>query len=127
MNKFIKAELAKVNNTVKLPYYDDNTLELVIPKREEEQKIGLEVNNYYLIELADYILNPPPNFTLASNWNRGVNPTSKFLKIFVNQIMGKMVRVDGCGFDISAQKDLSDIYSGLWLPEASIVIHQKLS
>ena len=66
MNKFIKAELAKVN-TVKLPYYDDNTLELVIPKREEEQKIGLEVNNYYLIELADYILNPPPNFTLASN------------------------------------------------------------
>ena len=41
--------------------------------------------------------------------------------------MGKMVRVDGCGVDISEQKDLSDIYSGLWLPEASIVIHQKLS
>ena len=43
MNKFIKAELAKVN-TVKLPYYDDNTLELVIPKREEEQKLAEELS-----------------------------------------------------------------------------------
>ena len=79
----------------------------------------MSVGNCYLIELEDYIIHPSVNFTLASNWNRGVIPASKTLKCMVTQILGRMVKVDGLG-------DHSDSYTGLWLPMGGVKIIEKI-
>lgn len=63
MNKFIEQQLKKCQ-VAKLGNYNSDTKEIIIKKFEQ---ILIQENSYYLIELADYILNPPPNSTLATN------------------------------------------------------------
>ena len=127
MNKFIKKELDKCK-VAKIPLISDDTIIIEI-KRPNEDILSedIAVNSCYVIELADYILKPPPGFTLASNWNRGINPTSKHLKCVMVQIMGKMIKIDGQGYDLLNDVDLSDTYMGLWLPKQSIKILQKIT
>ena len=120
MNKFIKKELDKCK-VAKIPLISDDTIIIEI-KRPNEDILSedIAVNSCYVIELADYILKPPPGFTLASNWNRGINPTSKHLKCVMVQIMGKMIKIDGQGYDLQMM-----LHMGLWFPRA-IKILQKL-
>ena len=127
MNPVIKRELEKVR--IPLPEYDDNTTTLHIPKQGSETEAvthTIERSHHYLIQVADYVLNEPPNFTLSSNWNQGIKPVSKFLKVQIDNIMGKMLQVSGCGYDWQTQTARTDIYSGLWLPLASIGVIQEI-
>ena len=71
--------------------------------------------------MADYIVHPNENFTLAANWNKGIVPKSKQLKAMITQIMGKMIKVDAVGED-----DENNIYVGLWLPMGGIKVVKKL-
>ena len=96
------------------------------------QKIGADINNiqlewgtYYIIELEDYILHPFDNFTLSSNWNKGVIPVSKYLMVTPIKIVGKMVQMDACGYSLENNATLNDSYSGLWLPRKSFKIIEK--
>lgn len=123
MNKIIKRELEKVRVNIQ---YDDNTTEIVIPKSNVSVKVDLQVNHNYNIYVEDYILHEPPNFTLSTNWNGGVVPKSKYMNICVTQIMGKMIRIDGCGFDIQNHTTSTDSYIGLWLPRESIHIVKEI-
>ena len=127
MNPVVKRELEKVR--IPLPEYDDDTTILHIPKQGNSSEAvthTIEVSHCYLIQVADYVLNEPPNFTLSSNWNKGVKPVSKFLKVQIDTIMGKMIQVSGCGYDWQSQADKSDVYSALWLPLASIGVIEEL-
>ena len=127
MNPVIKRELEKVR--IPLPEYDDNTTVLTILRRGAEEQVKtfpIHVGKCYLIQLADYVLHEPPNFTLSSNWNNGVVPKSPFLKVQVSKVMGKMIQVDGSGFDTVRQVDCDDAYIGLWLPLASIGVVQEI-
>ncbi len=127
MNPVIKRELEKVR--VPLPAYDDTTTLITILRESVNKEVKMFTvvqNHYYLIQLADYILNEPPNFSLSANWNKGIKPVSQFLKVEVNKIMGKMIQVSGYGFDWETQSDKSDNYLGLWLPLASIGVVQEL-
>ncbi len=121
MNKFIEDELKKC----KIAHIDKiSETEYVVTKQKETEDL-IKLNSYYIIELEDYIIHPNENFTLAENWNKGVVPKSKLLKVMITQILGKMMKVDavGVGEDFN---DLNDVYMGLWLPFGGVKILKEL-
>lgn len=118
MNKFIEKELNNCRSAV--PEKVTET-QYIIHKLDD---LTPQVGGSYIIELANYITHPSENFTLASNWNRGIVPKSNCLKCVITQIMGKMIKVDGIGYN---GEDLKDSYVGLWLPVGGIKIIKKLS
>lgn len=119
MYKETLEQLQKVK--VKLPEYNENSELLVIPRTLHKVEI-LQINHIYLIEVAEYITNPPSNFTLSDNWNKGIVPKCKCMKIEVCNIQGKMIQVNAFGYDYINQCDLPYTYMGLWLPIKSITI-----
>lgn len=126
MNNIIKKELDKCKNI--LPEYDENTTHIFIHKQNTDTQnlsISLNLDNYYIIKLARYILYQPENFTLDSNWNNGVHPKSEYMLVTPIKFIGKMVQFDGCGYDYSNNLPLEDVYSGLWLPSKGFEIIER--
>ena len=128
MNNIIKNQLSKVK--IPLPDYDDNTLEMFIPRQSLNTPItslnGLVIGKFYILQLAKYIINPSPDFDLAEKWNNGVVPTSEYIRCQVMDIKGKMINVGAIGFDINSYTDKTDIYQSLWIPKASLTIVEEL-
>ena len=89
--------------------------------KEPEIKVG----NYYVLELADYIIHPNSNFTLAANWNRGIVPNHKYVKAMVTQMLGKMIKTDSIGLN-DILNDTDESYLGLWLPMGGVKIIKQL-
>lgn len=125
MNPIIKKQLEKCQ-IAQIPKFDEDTLELIIPKQCPQGSAALTLEHYYQIELADYLLNPPPEFNLHINWNRGVIPSSKVMRVYPIQKLGNMVKVDGCGYDPSTESLTEDQYMGLWLPADGIKILKEI-
>ena len=44
----------------------------------------------------------------------------------VTQILGKMIKVDGCGYDLDDNTFNNDTYIGLWLPMGGVNIVKEL-
>lgn len=121
MNKLIKEQLAKLS-VADISKYDADKKEFNIPRIT---KIKLEENSYYIIKLDDTLLNPNDAATLSANWNQGTIPPCKYLKVDVSKILGKMIKVNGIGYDHGNNKDLDAMWSG-WLPIAQIEVISKL-
>ena len=113
MNRFIREQLNKI--TIPMPDWNDDTTIFVIPKQGNNIKVDFVVGGTYDIMIEDYILNPPPNFTLSSNWNYNTNPPEKELRVEVLQIVGKMLKFKCIG------KTTGIEWEG-WLPRKSITI-----
>lgn len=124
MNPLIKQQLEKCKVAV-IPTFDDDTTILNIPKGTIVTVSPFEVGRCYLVELADYILNPPPDFTLAINWNQGSIPKHKYYKCEINKLMGNMVKIQGCGYLPDTQEDTFDMWAG-WVPQKGIKLLQRL-
>ena len=124
MNPIIKKQLlnCKVAN---IPDFEDTDTTINIPKGSTLNVTLYQVGKCYLVELADYIINPPEGYTLASNWNKGTTPKYKYYKCEIVKIVGKMVCILGCGFDPLHQQDTNDLWEG-WVPQAGIKILQEL-
>lgn len=123
MNNNIKEQLKKIT-VAQLPEYDDCTTDLHIPKKEEI-KVSVCLNSCYMIMLENYILFPPSDFTLHTNWNKGVVPKSKYYKCQVTNIMGNMIKITGVGYNFITQSDTSDNWEG-WLPSKSFTVIKEL-
>lgn len=121
MNKIVEDQLAKVR-VAELPYYDETTLHMIIPKKS---RLELEQGKCYLIQLEDYLVNPFEGFTLHDNWNKGIPPKHHFLKAEISQIMGKMIKVNSVGYDPVNKIDTIDLWEG-WLPRKGLKILQSL-
>lgn len=119
MNKYVIEELKKCK-VAQLPPYDNTTRQLVIPKACNVDQY-LQPGKCFLIKLEPYILNPPEGFTLHDNWNQGRKPPQQFMKAEISQVMGKMVKITGLGYDYTNQMDTNQIWEG-WLPKKSIEI-----
>ena len=78
-NKFVYEELAKLDMSNAEKLSDVHYLF----HKQDKPYVQYEVDHSYIIELSDYILNPPANFTLQDNWNKGVIPKSRFLKAVI--------------------------------------------
>lgn len=123
MNDIVKEQLSKCK-IAQVPSFDDNTTLIVVHKREPEKEP--ELNHYYIIELEDYIINEPAGFTLSANWNKGVKPSCSYYKAEVIQIMGKMIKVRGIGYNPVEDSDYSEPWTG-WLPRSGFHIKKELS
>ena len=124
MNKIIKQQLSscKVAN---IPEFTDDTTELFILKNSTAAVNSYHLNKYFQIEIADYILYPSPEFTLAANWNNGSNPPSKIMNVEVINIQGKMVQVSGVSFDPTNPAAAPYFWQG-WLPQKGLKIIKQL-
>ena len=123
MNKYVFEELKKCK-VAQLPPYDSSTRQMIIPKAQNVEQY-LQPGKCFLIKLESYILNPPEGFTLHDNWNQGKKPPQQFMKVEITQIMGKMIKVNGLGYDYSNQRDTDEIWEG-WLPKKAISIISSL-
>lgn len=119
MNKIIKDQLAKTS--VLLPEYNDSTTQIIIPKAGLEFKPQLELiaGHRYRIEVANYVINEPPNFTLSANWNKGTKPPENILWIYVYGSVGNMIEIESVG-------DTTDISWRGYLPRKSITILEEI-
>lgn len=111
MNKFIKEQLLKIK--IPMSDWDDNTLKIIIYKQDNTSKADFVVGNIYNITVANYVINPPPNFSLASNWNYGTVPPEENMTAQVLQIMGNMLK-------FSCKGESTGITWEGWLPRKSI-------
>ena len=121
INKLIQKELEKVV-IADISNYNPTTNQIIIPRFNQ---VLMKENEYYLIRIDDEILHPGNNSTLAINWNQGSVPTSKYMKVDVIKVMGKMIRVNGIGYDYENKRDKNEIWSG-WLPITHIKVIEKI-
>ena len=84
-----------------------------------------QVGRCYVVELADYILNPPEGYTLASNWNKGSSPKYRYYKCEIVKIVGKMICILGYGINPVTGQDTNELWEG-WVPQSGIKILQEL-
>ena len=124
MNPIIKKQLENCR-VANIPDFDDSTKTITIPKGSALTVTPYQVGKFYLVELADYVINPPEGYTLASNWNKGTSPKYKYYKCEIVKTVGKMICILGCGFDAVHQQDTNDLWEG-WVPQAGIKLLQEL-
>ena len=124
MNPIIKQQLENCR-VANVPILSGDMTVIQIPKGSENEVSPYQVNKCYLMALEDYIINPPPDFTLADNWNKGSIPKHKYYKAEIAQVMGKMVRICGCGYDIVTDTDTLYIWEG-WVPQKGIKLIREL-
>ena len=124
MNRIIKDQLSKCK-VAEIPDFDENSGLILINKKDENTISKYKEHRYYILELSDYMLNPPADFAIKSNWNRGIDPKSKYYKAEILQVMGKMVKIHGCGYDYNRDIDLNDVWEG-WVPQQYLNLISEL-
>lgn len=120
MNKFIKEQLQKIR--VPMSEWNEDTEVIHFYSTTTISQVDFQVGKLYRIKLENYILHEPPNFTLSTNWNKGVIPTSEILDARVINVQGKMIQVNAVGFNVNTNTQKTDTYSYLWLPKKSVTI-----
>lgn len=103
---------------------NDDTLHVFIPRKTGASAI-LQKGKYYRVQLEDYIINPPANFTLAENWNNNTKPIDKINNCEVIEIMGNMVKLQCAGFDISSNTITNNYWCG-WVPMKAVKVLSSL-
>lgn len=121
MNKIIEEQLRKCQ-VADLSKFDTDTNTYHIARFKQ---VRLEVNSCYLIKLSDILLDKELSSILSSNWNRGTVPTSKYMKIDVSKVLGKMIYINGIGYDFDNKVDTDVMWSG-WLPIQDIEVIERI-
>lgn len=124
MNELIKKQLQKCK-VARIPEFDDNTTQITISRDSVLVVNEYMIHKYFICELADYMINPPPNFTLADNWNRGTKPKYKHYKCEISAVMGDMCRITGCGYNLATDTDYNEMWEG-WVPIEGIKLLKEL-
>lgn len=124
MNEIIKKQLESCT-VAEIPSFDINTTVIRIPKQTENIISKYQLHRFYLVEFHDDILYPSANDSLSANWNKGTHPVSKYNYVEVAQVMGKMIRVNACGYDITTASTTDTIWEG-WIPSTHIKILKEL-
>ncbi len=110
MREAIREQLQQVK-FADLSHYDETTGVFNIPKYG---KPAFELNKTYIVKVDGELVNNP-NTVIAANWNNGTAPKSAYLKIYVTQRQGKMLRVESVAFDMNTRSELNIMWGG-WLP-----------
>ena len=124
MNNLIKKQLSNCR-VANVPPFTDADTQLFIPKGSTVNISSYQLHKCFIAELEDYIINPPQNFTLSDNWNHGSVPKHKYYQCEILQLMGGMVKIIGCGYDMQTETPLSDIWEG-WVPQSGIKLIKEL-
>lgn len=125
MNAIIRDQLARCK-VASVPSYSEDDTVIVIPKQSESVITPYQLHKFYLVEIADWILHPAQDFTLAANWNKGQIPTCKYYNAEIAQIVGKMIRITGCGYDPTSMSATSDVWDG-WIPQKGLKLIKEIT
>lgn len=109
MNKIIEEQLKKIQAANVIQDIKDKNI-YKIPKY---CKPIYTINKCYIVKLDKNIINNTTSI-LATNWNNGVAPKAEYYKIYINNTIGKMLKVDGLEYDYVNKCDKTQIFSG-WL------------
>lgn len=121
MNKIIEKQLKKTL-IADLSHFDKESNEYFIPQYKQ---MKMDEDSCYLIQLDDSLLDSTRCQQLAVNFNGGSVPKDEFMKVEVCKTMGRLIYVDGVGYDPKAKTDLSSFWSG-WLPIDLLTVIEKL-
>lgn len=108
-NKIIEQQLNKCEFADLSTYFKENNT-YFIPKYT---KPLYHLNMCYLVQVSKNALTDTKS-VMAINWNKGQIPTAEYLKIYVTNIIGKNIYVDGKEYDYVNKQDLNNMWSG-WL------------
>lgn len=123
MNKVIFEQLSKIQDL----QFNENDTYILFPRGQEQIiSTDVQVGKAYLIQVENYIVNPPETFDLQSNWNKGRPIKDYLLCIQVDRIQGKMVQFSGRGYDSSISTTNDNFYEGMWVPRKSFKILEVL-
>lgn len=120
MNPIIEKQLKKCK-VAEIPSISADTTYLVIKKSTSMNKQSCIPGHYYEIKLADYLVHPPEGYSFFINWNAGRVPKHQYYRCEVQQVMGKMVQVNGASFSPDGAEDGIEAWSG-WLPLEGVEI-----
>lgn len=96
MDKLIKAQLNMCKTH--LPDWSDDTTHMVIPSQSGKVfNNDISVGDKFMINIENYIIHEPPNFTLSEQWNGGTTPPENEMDVSIIDIKGKMYKVSGTG------------------------------
>ena len=107
MNDLIKKQLDSVQ-VADLSHFNPEDNSYFIPQRKT---VKLEVNHAYLIYLKDSFFY---NEIVIKNWNNNQLPVDRYLKVEINQVMAKMIKVMSIGYDFLNKIDTNKFWSG-WI------------
>lgn len=121
MNRIIEEQLKKVA-VANLDDYNacDRTYHI-----KKAEGIKVDVNSCYVIKLADSLLSAATSQVLSSNWNKGTVPPCACFKADVDKSMGRMIHINGLGYDPDSDADLDIMWSG-WLPLGDIKVLRRI-
>lgn len=105
-----------------LSNYDEATNTYIIPKISSKRP---KVDCCYIIRLDKSLLIADPNSVLSSNWNKGTFPKCEYYKVDVVKEVGKLIYVNGIGYDNQTKQDLDSYWSG-WLPIQQVSIVEEI-
>lgn len=125
MNELIKAQL-RLCQKAKVPELSGNETKIYIPKGAILLPEFVSIGGYYIIKLSQYVVDPPEGFTLHANWNNGIGPKEQTMQCVVENVLGKMVRINGIGFDIINSCYIEGTEWQGWVPQKSITIIKHL-
>lgn len=109
MNKIIEEQLKKIQIATVIQDAENKNI-YKIPKY---CKPTYTIGKCYIVKLDKNIINNTTSI-LATNWNSGRAPKAEYYKIYINNIVGKMIKVDGLEYNYINKCDKTQIFSG-WL------------
>jgi len=121
MNKIIKEQIEKCK-VADLSQFDSSTNTYHIKKFNQ---IRVEVDDCYLIKLDTTLLNKDTSSVLATNWNKGTYPPCIYFKAVVSKVLGKMIYINGLGYNNETKEDLDIMWNG-WLPLQDIELLERI-
>lgn len=107
MTEYIKQQLEKCI-FADLTNFDASTNTYHIKKYSKPR---YDVGKCYLVKISKELINNKM-IPLSANWNNGRAPQNEYYKIYVNQMAGKMLKVDALAFDMTTKQDLQEMFSG---------------
>ena len=119
--KLIEDQLKKVR-VADLSNYDAKTNTYIIKKFGATR---LKEDCCYIIELDESLLHSNQNSLLESNWNKGSIPNCKFYMADVLKEVGRMVQINGVGYDNETGTRLNTHWTG-WLPVEKISVIEEI-
>lgn len=121
MNKIIKKQLANIRE-VRLPKYDDDTTEIIIPRKIDIRDI-VKVGEFVIVEFAVAMYLQDSSFT--TNWNHGVKPP-RYMVGRIDNSMSNMYLISGCRYDIEKASGTDEYYQ-IWFPLQYVVSANKIN
>ena len=120
MQPLIKKQLERCQ-VADLSNYNKEKHQFIIPKYNQVRVVS---GASYLFKLDKSLLTPNPDDVFHINWNRGLIPVSEYLFAEVDKINGKVIYVDGIGFNPETETTTSVAWSG-WLPLDKVEVVKK--